>query len=68
MGSTHRQAFGGREISDQITEERCYRPATFRNYFTRAEAPKFGYTTRYWTPSVLEGVDNCIRFLGYPVK
>ena len=50
------------------THVRCYRLATFRNYFTLAEAPKFGYTTRYWTPGVLEVEHACIRFLGYPVK
>lgn len=50
------------------THVHCYRPHTFVNYFTRAEAPKFGYTGRHWAILHLDVRDNCIRLHATPIK
>lgn len=50
------------------THVRCYRKHSFINYFSRSEAPKFGYTNNYWSILDIRVVDNCIAFLGTPIK
>lgn len=49
------------------THVRCYRRHTFINYFTRAEAPKFGYTDKHWAIVDLLVEFGCIRLLASPV-
>lgn len=50
------------------THVRCYRKHTFVNYFTRAEAPKFGYTDKLWSIWHLEARDGNLIFHGQPIK
>ena len=50
------------------THVRCYRKHTFVNYFTRSEAPKFGYTDKLWSIWHLEVRDGNIIFHGQPIK
>ena len=50
------------------THVRCYRKHTFVNYFTRAEAPKFGYTDKYWSIWHLESKNGNLIFHGQPIK
>jgi len=50
------------------THVRCYRKHTFVNYFTRSEAPKFGYTDKHWSIWHLEAKDGNLIFHGQPIK
>lgn len=50
------------------THIRCYRKHTFVNYFTRAEAPKFGYTDKLWSIWHLESKNGNLIFHGQPIK
>jgi predicted SAM-dependent methyltransferase len=50
------------------THVRCYRKHTFVNYFTRAEAPKFGYTYKHWSIWHLESKNGNLIFHGQPIK
>jgi len=50
------------------THIRCYRKHTFVNYFTRAEAPKFGYTDKHWSIWHLESKNGNLIFHGQPIK
>jgi hypothetical protein len=55
------------------THIRCYRKATFTNYFTPAGISKFGYTDKAWDILDLhtfrtEITDDTIYFLGQPIK
>lgn len=43
------------------THVRCYRRHTFINYFTRSEAPKFGYTSKHWAILHLDVVAGVIK-------
>lgn len=51
---------------------RCYRPHSFINYFTREGVAAFHYTEKAWEMSVetfqLEIPNDCIRFIGTPIK
>lgn len=50
------------------THVRCYRKHTFINYFTRAEAHKFGYTNRLWAILHLEVRNAVIIVHLSPIK
>lgn len=50
------------------THVRCYRKHTFINYFTLSEAPKFGYTDKYWAILHLDVKDGNIIFHATPLK
>lgn len=50
------------------THVRCYRKHSFINYFTPSEAPKFGYTDKYWALWDLLVVDGVIHLHAMPLK
>ncbi len=50
------------------THVRCYRKHTFINYFTRGEAPKFGYTEKLWAILHLEVRNGSIHLHASPCK
>lgn len=50
------------------THVRCYRTHTFINYFTLTEAPKFGYTDKYWAIYHIGVKNDCIIFHATPIK
>ena len=50
------------------THVRCYRRHTWINYMTRSEAPKFGYTDKYWAILDLRVIDAVIRLHASPIK
>jgi hypothetical protein len=50
------------------THIRCYRKHTFINYFTLIEAPKFGYTDKYWAIMHIESKNNNLIVHLTPLK
>lgn len=50
------------------THVRCYRLHSWINYFTRSEAPKFGYTDKYWAIWDGQVREGCIHLHMMPLK